>query len=154
RPNAACVAGERSMTDGPLFPLVSKRRKLPDEGTLEVFVANEQAVHTVDSGRWGLLAERVLHAEGIRGAAGLLVLFVDIPAMADLNQRFMGVEGPTDVLAFPLEDELVGTGRWPDNGSTHPRSNRNEPGDAPLLLGDVVICPEVAAQNAAEHGRS
>jgi len=53
----------------PVYPLTSKRRRLPDEGVLEVFVANEQADHPVDSARWQLLAEQVLDAEGIRGDA-------------------------------------------------------------------------------------
>ena len=44
----------------PTYPLTSKRRRLPDEGTLEVFVANEQAVQPVDTSRWQQLAENVL----------------------------------------------------------------------------------------------
>lgn len=137
--------------ESPVFPLTSKRRRLPDEGTLEVFVADEQGEEPVDSARWGKLAEAVLHAEGIRGAAELSLLFVDEPTIAELNVRFMDSAGPTDVLAFPLEEDLAGTGRWPDNGTSGPLSNRGELGDAPLLLGDVVICPSVAARNAPEH---
>jgi probable rRNA maturation factor len=137
--------------DSPVFPLTSKRRRLPDEGTLEVFVANEQNVEPVEAARWGRLAEQVLDAEGIRGAAELSLLFVEEAAMAELNKRFMDTEGPTDVLAFPLEDDLVGTGRWPDNGTAGPLTNRGEVSDAPMLLGDVVICPAVAARNAPEH---
>jgi probable rRNA maturation factor len=140
--------------DSPVFPLISKRRRLPDEGTLEVFVADEQADRPVQAERWGTLAEQVLDAEGIRGAAELSVLFVDVLSMTELNRRFMDVEGPTDVLAFPLEDDLVGTGRWPDSGSSGPLTNRAEINEAPLLLGDVVICPSIAARNAEEHGRS
>jgi probable rRNA maturation factor len=140
--------------DSPVFPLTSKRKRLPDEGTLEVFVADEQADRPVHAERWGTLAEQVLDAEGIRGAAELSVIFVDVASMTELNKRFMGVDGPTDVLSFPLEDDLVGTGRWPDNGSSGPLTNRAEISDAPLLLGDVVICPAVAARNADEHDRS
>ena len=40
--------------------------------------------------------------------------------MAELNERHMGPSGPTDVLAFPLEDEGLEQGRWPDNGTTGP----------------------------------
>ena len=135
----------------PGYPLTSKRRRLPDEGVLEVFVANEQNVHPVDTARWQELAERVLDAEGIRGDAELSVLFVDELTMSELNDRFMGVDEPTDVLAFPLEDDAVGAGRWPDNGPSGPSGHREDVVEPPLLLGDVVICPAVAANNAPNH---
>lgn len=135
----------------PSFPLASRRRRLPEAGTLEVFVADEQTAEPVEGGRWGRLAERVLDAEGISGDAELSLLFVDEVAIAELNHRFMGVDGPTDVLAFPLEDDLVGMGRWPDSGTPGPMGNRSDPSDPPLLLGDVVICPAVAARNAPNH---
>lgn len=135
------------------FPFSGRRRRLPDEGQLEVFVGDEQADHPVDGARWQLLAENVLAHEGIRGEAELSVLFVDEVAMADLNQRFMGNDGPTDVLAFPLDDELVEPGRYPDSSTSGPVDPRvrGEAGDPPLLLGDVVICPAVAARNAPGH---
>jgi probable rRNA maturation factor len=138
----------------PGYPLTSKRRRLPEEGSIEVFVADEQSrgsSHAVDGARWQKLAENVLRAEGIRGEAELSLLFVDESTMTELNKRFMGQEQPTDVLAFPLEDDLVGAGRWPDNGPTGPASNRIEVEEAPLLLGDVVVCPSVAAANAPSH---
>jgi len=138
----------------PGYPLTSKRRRLPDEGSVEVFVADEQSrgsSYPVDGPRWQKLAQNVLRAEGIRGEAELSLLFVDESTMAELNKRFMGQEEPTDVLAFPLEDDLVGAGRWPDNGPSGPASNRIEVEEAPLLLGDVVVCPSVAAANAPSH---
>ena len=135
----------------PGYPLTSKRRRLPDEGTIEVFVADEQSSQPVDGARWQKLAENVLAAEGIRGDAELSLLFVDASTMAELNKRFLGEDSPTDVLAFPLDDDLVGAGRWPDNGPTGPASNRVEVEEAPLLLGDVVVCPSVAATNAPFH---
>ena len=63
----------------------------------------------------------------------------------------MGVDEPTDVLAFPLEDDAVGAGRWPDNGPNGPSGHRDDGGEPPLLLGDVVVCPQVAATNAPTH---
>ena len=135
----------------PGYPLTSKRRRLPEEGSIEVFVADEQSSHRVDGTRWQKLAKRVLAVEGLRGDAELSLLFVDEAAMTELNKRFMGHDEPTDVLAFPLEDDLVGAGRWPDNGPTGPASNRVEVEEAPLLLGDVVVCPAVAAANAPSH---
>jgi probable rRNA maturation factor len=93
----------------------------------------------------------VLDAEGVRGEAELSVLFVDREVMTGLNRQFMGADGPTDVLSFPLDDDLIELGRWPDASTTGPDRGSVQPEEAPLLLGDVVICPEVAAGNAPEH---
>jgi len=112
-------------------------------------VADEQGDHPVDVGRWGKLALGVLGAEGVSGDAELAVLFVDEAAMAELNERFMGHEGPTDVLAFPIDDDDVLVGRSPDGSTTGP--DREPSTEVPLLLGDVVICPAVAARNAPAH---
>ena len=120
-------------------------------GSVSVFVADEQTEHPVDTMQWMRLAENVLAAEGVRGEAELSVLFVDAEAMADLNRRFHGKEGPTDVLAFPIDEEPVEGGRSPDSGGTGPGYSPAEPEDMPILLGDVVICPSVAASNAPEH---
>ena len=138
---------------GTPFPFSGRRRRLPDEGELEVFVGDEQSDQPVDTARWQLLAEQVLRHEGLRGEAELSVLFVDETTIAELNQRFMGHDGPTDVLSFPLEDELVEPGRFPDSGTTGPVDPRvrGEAPEPPLLLGDVVICPAVAARNAPTH---
>lgn len=138
---------------GAPFPFTGRRRRLPDEGDLEVFVGDEQDELPVDTARWQRLAEAVLRDEGITGEAELSLLFVDEAAITDLNRRFMDATGPTDVLAFPLEDDLVEPGRFPDSGTTgpvDPRDRADAP-EPPLLLGDVVICPAVAARNAPEH---
>jgi probable rRNA maturation factor len=69
-------------------------------------------------------------------------VLVDTATMADLHQRWLGEPGPTDVLSFPM-DEL----RPPPPGSD--RADRaDEPGAVPWLLGDVVLCPEVATGQA------
>ena len=119
--------------------------------SIEVFVANEQSDRPVDPERWATLAQAVLVSEGVRGEAELSVLFVDEPAISSLNERFLGHEGPTDVLSFPIEDEPVAGGRSPDSGGTGPGWTPPEPGDMPMLLGDVVICPAVAHRQSAEH---
>ena len=77
------------------------------------------------------------------------LLFVDEDAIAALNEQFLGKSGPTDVLSFPIEDEPGPTGRSPDFGGTGPGTSSEQ--GALLLLGDVVICPVVAARNAEEH---
>ena len=87
----------------------------------------------------------------MRGDAELSMLFVDEAAMADLNLRFTGKEGATDVLAFPIDEEPSEGGRSPDSGGTGPGFIPAEPSDMPLLVGDVVICPAVAARNAPQH---
>ena len=40
--------------------------------------------------------------------------------MSDLNERFLGGTGPTDVLAFPMDDDVVLGGRQPDQGGRVP----------------------------------
>ena len=118
---------------------------------VEVFVADEQTEFPVDNLRWLHLAEQVLAAEGVRGDAELSILFVDQAAMSELNERFHAHAGPTDVLAFPIDDEPSEGGRNPDAGGPGPGYVPPEPSQLPTLLGDVVICPGVATRNAAEH---
>lgn len=133
----------------------------------QVFAADEQGGDTgipVDAARWSRLADEVLTAEGVPHDAEISLLFVDPEAMTELNARFRGAEGPTDVLAFPMdaedldEDEFEmgpasGGGRFPDGGTTGPStvSDRPDTSRPPYVVGDVVICPAVAAANAPEH---
>lgn len=105
----------------------------------EVFFADEQADEVVDGARIAALADFVLSAEGVTARAEVSVLTVDADTIADLNLRFLKRRGPTDVLAFPIED-APWQAAADDSG-----------GDAPVLLGDVVVCPEVARRNAASH---
>jgi probable rRNA maturation factor len=95
------------------------------------------------------LSQKVLSARGVKGETEVSLLFVDEDAMAALNEQFLGKSGPTDVLSFPIEDEPGPTGRSPDLGGSGPGTSPEE--GTLTLLGDVVICPAVAARNAAEH---
>jgi probable rRNA maturation factor len=116
---------------------------------VDVYAADEQETVPVAIERWASLARSVLGARGLKGDVEVSLLFVEADAIAALNARFLGREGPTDVLAFPIEDEPAPGGRSPDLGGSGPGS---EPEDPPLtLLGDVVICPSVAQRNAREH---
>ena len=115
-----------------------------------VFVADEQSDFPVETMRWVALAEAVLADEGVRGDTEVSVLFVDEDTIADLNSRFLSREGPTDVLAFPIDDEPVEGGRSPDSGGSGP-GFAGSLDDLPSLLGAVVICPSVANKNAPEH---
>lgn len=119
--------------------------------TIDVFAADEQQAHPMDVARWAALARQVLTDRKVKGETEVSLLFVDADAMAKLNEQFLGKSGPTDVLSFPMEEEPGPTGRSPDFGGTGPGTSAEPPG-ALMLLGDVVICPAVAARNAEEHG--
>ena len=109
----------------------------PDIGP-RVIVDDERASgspnHAVDVDRWAGLVADVLAAEGLGDRpVEVHVHFVDESAMEDLNREHMGGEGPTDVLAFPVDDPAT------------------VPDGIPVLLGDVVVCPVVAANQASAH---
>ncbi len=120
-----------------------------------VFGADEQRDVPVDVARWVRLAQLVLDEERVSERLGpdteMSLLFVDAATIAELNERFLGASGPTDVLAFPIDDELPPSGRQPDQGGRGPGTN-GEPSDPPTLLGDVVVCPAVATRQASERG--
>jgi len=116
-----------------------------------VFVADEQSAVVIDTARWSDLVTKVLIAEGVRGNTELSVLFVDEESIAALNERFMGKDGPTDVLAFPIDAAEVDVVGGPVPSTVAPDRSPADPGDMPLLLGDVVVCPAVAARQAADH---
>lgn len=118
-----------------------------------VFGADEQVEVPIDLLHWVRLARFVLSEERVPEEAELSVIFVDEQAITDLNERFLGGSGATDVLAFPMDDDVVLGGRQPDQGGRGPGSPA-EPGDPPIVLGDVVVCPRVAEHQAAEHGHS
>jgi probable rRNA maturation factor len=129
-----------------------RSRPAGPEGAPSVFAADEQSGQAVDVVGLARLAERVLLEEGVRGDSELSLRFVDEPTIADLNERFLGGEGPTDVLAFPIDvGEVVEGGRFPDAGSTGPDRPPPEATEVPLLLGDVLVCPAVAERNAPRH---
>jgi probable rRNA maturation factor len=85
------------------------------------------------------LARHVLTAMRIHPQAELSVVLVDEDTIATLHEQWMDEPGPTDVLSFPM-DELRPGG--PDGES--------DPG----LLGDIVLCPQVAAEQAVTAGHS
>jgi probable rRNA maturation factor len=116
----------------------------------QVFGADEQSTVPIDVRRWVDLAQLVLREERAPADAEVSVVFVDEQAMTDLNERFLDGTGPTDVLAFPLDDDVAPGGRQPDNGGRGPGS-ADEPGDPPMVLGDVIVCPAIAVRQAAER---
>ena len=106
----------------------------PTAALVTVVAADEQGATdgvVVDVERWAALAEAAVVACG--GCGELTLTFVDRAEIAALNAEHLGKDGPTDVLSFPLDaddDPLPGV---------------------PVLLGDVVVCPAVAADQAAAH---
>jgi probable rRNA maturation factor len=88
-----------------------------------------EPTRVIDVEKWARLAEAAAHHEG--GIGELTLTFVDATDIAELNAEYMGKEGPTDVLSFPMDDEPV-------------------PG-VPTLLGDIVICPAVAVDQFETH---
>jgi probable rRNA maturation factor len=120
-----------------------------------VFGADEQHEVEVDVPRWVRLARLVLGEERVNERYGsdveMSLLFVDEATIAELNVRFLGGDGPTDVLSFPLDEELPPAGRQPDQGGRGPGAP-SDAGDPPTLLGDVIVCPTVAGRQAVEHG--
>lgn len=130
------------------------RRRGPADGDVSVFVSDEQRHVTIDLDRWQRLALAVLVDEGVEGECELSVMFVDEATITDLNSRFMGSDGPTDVLSFPIDGDGDPPGRWPDAGGPGPDRDDDIEDELPLLLGDVVICPAVADRNAPMHAGS
>jgi probable rRNA maturation factor len=116
---------------------------------VSIEIANESGVD-VDETDLAALARHVLDGMRMHPLAELSVLLVDRETMSDLHERWMGEPGPTDVLAFPM-DEL----RPPPPGSSRGDQGASaEPAPPPGLLGDVVLCPEVAADQAGQAGHS
>ncbi len=117
----------------------------------EVFVSDEQETFDLDVTRWQRLALSVLEAERVVPHAELAVMFVEESVITELNGRFMGKSGPTDVLSFPIAEEAADSGRMPDNGSSGPEFTSPLVEHPKILLGDVVICPQLADRNRLEH---
>ena len=98
-------------------------------------VVNRQRKVGLDCGRWRAFAARALEVVPSDGA-GVTVAFVSDRAMRELNRKWRGKGGTTDVLSFPAgQDEFERAAE----GAT---------------LGDVVVSVEQAARQAAEQGHS
>jgi probable rRNA maturation factor len=95
-------------------------------------VVNRQRKARVDCERWRAFAEEALRVVPANGA-GATVVFVSDRAMRELNRRWRGKRGTTDVLSFPSEQDEFEKA-------------------AGLNMGDVVISVEQAGKQAAEHG--
>lgn len=108
-------------------------------------VANESGT-AVDETAVVAVARFALERMGVSPLAELSMLLVDLDVMSDLHERWMDLPGPTDVMAFPMDE--VGEG-GPTGGG-----RPDGAGVGPALLGDVVLCPAFAADAAAAAGHS
>jgi probable rRNA maturation factor len=106
---------------------------------MSIEIANESGV-VVDEPSLVAVARHALDEMGVSPMAELSMLLIDVEHMSELNQRWMDSSGPTDVLAFPMDEFDA------ERGPGH------VPGNSPALLGDVVLCPVVAKQQARQAG--
>src|SRR5258708_7255780 len=110
--------------------------------SMSIEVLNESGA-AIDEEGLVEIARHVLDGMQIHPLAELSLLIVDEAAMSELNEKWMGEPGPTDVLAFPMDELRPGhlSGGTDDDDVPDPG-----------LLGDVVLCPAVAARQAEQAG--
>jgi probable rRNA maturation factor len=106
---------------------------------MSIEINNEASFEGVDEAAVQRLATFVLDQLHVHSDAELAVVFVDEAAMEQLHVQWMDEPGPTDVLSFPMDELRPGT-----------EDNPTPAG----LLGDVVVCPQVAAAQALTAGHS
>ncbi|QEO13144.1 rRNA maturation RNase YbeY [Agromyces intestinalis] len=105
---------------------------------MSIEINNESAIE-VDEAALQRLAVYALDAMHVHADAELAIVLVDEGAMEQLHVQWMDEPGPTDVLSFPMDELRPGT-------ADHPTP--------PGLLGDVVLCPQVAESQAKTAGHS
>ena len=97
----------------------------------------DESGQSVDVKHLGSLSRFVLERMRVHPLAELCVKLVDVDTITELNVKWMEGDGPTDVLAFPM-DEL------------RPGLVNEEPEEG--ILGDIMVCPDIAARQAKEAG--
>ncbi len=105
---------------------------------MSIDVLNETDVVT-DEIELVALSHYVFDQLKVHPQADLCITLVDEAAMETLHVQWMDLPGPTDVMSFPM-DEL------------RPGREDKEPEEG--MLGDIVLCPDVAAKQAAEAGHA
>jgi probable rRNA maturation factor len=103
---------------------------------VSIEVLNESG-GSVDVTGLSRLSRFVLDQMRVHPLAELCIKLVDEATIAELNERWMEHKGPTDVLAFPMDELRPGlVNEDPEEG----------------VLGDLVVCPTVAERQAKEAG--
>jgi probable rRNA maturation factor len=115
---------------------------------MSIEINNESGVEIDETGL-AALARFVLDAMAINRLAELSLVLLDSDAMAALHVQWMDLAVPTDVMAFPMD---ASDGPIERLDPSAPPSKDKGLGTA--MLGDVVLCPEVAAEQAAAAGHS
>ena len=116
---------------------------------MSIEVLNESA-YDVDEQVLVQVARHVLDSMGVSPLAELSLMLVDVEHMTELHVKWMDEPGPTDVMAFPMDElDLRGS-----RGAGPAAAREERPEEGPALLGDVVLCPAVAERQAAEAGHS
>lgn len=105
---------------------------------MSIEVLNESD-HGIEAREFVDLSRYVLAEMRVHPQAELCIRMVDEDTMTVLHEQWMDLPGPTDVMSFPMDELIPGT-------AEHPAPEG--------LLGDVVLCPSVAAKQAAEAGHS
>jgi len=104
---------------------------------VEIDVTSHREPEPLDPAGFIRLAEFVLIAEEAPEHCELSIALVDLDEMTELNREYRGKEGPTDVLSFECDDPCAIASA-----------------DQPVMLGDVIIAPEVAVAQAEEYGHT
>ncbi|GAB3570083.1 rRNA maturation RNase YbeY [Amycolatopsis endophytica] len=107
---------------------------------MTIEIANESGV-AVDETSIVSAARFALDRMEVSPLAELSVVLVTLDVMSDLHERWMDLPGPTDVMAFPMDE--LDAARRPDAGDP-----------SPALLGDIVLCPGFARDQARTAGHS
>ncbi|WP_110588997.1 rRNA maturation RNase YbeY [Microbacterium suaedae] len=101
-------------------------------------INNESGVD-IDADALLRLVQHDLNALHVSPDAELAIVLVDEGAMEQLHVQWMDEPGPTDVLSFPMDELRPGSADMPT---------------PPGLLGDIVVCPQVAENQAETAGHS
>jgi probable rRNA maturation factor len=107
---------------------------------VSIEIANESGV-AVDEPSIVAAARFALDRMQVSRLAELSVMLVGLDVMAELHERYLDLPGPTDVMAFPMDE--LDSARRPD-----------APDPGPTLLGDLVLCPQFARDQAHKAGHS
>ena len=104
---------------------------------MDIQIVSHREPEVLDLSAFVRLARFALEREEAPEACVVSIAVVDVEEIAELNERYREVAGPTDVLSFPCDDPAAMVAP-----------------DEPVTLGDIVIAPEVAEAQAREYGQS
>lgn len=100
---------------------------------------NNETTVEIDGAEFADLAQHILTAMHVSPQAEVNILFIEPEPMEELHLRWLDLPGPTDVMSFPMDELRPG------------REGQETPAGT---LGDIVICPQVAAKQALQAGHS